>query len=82
MLPRRWSAWSLLLGPALSAVIELTQKTLLDARYATVSDFIANSLGATLGVLVALTIRAMVAVRDEQVIARYRATPEVGVGGR
>jgi VanZ family protein len=73
LLPLRWWALAFLLGPALSAGIELAQKFLLEDRYATVQDLIANSLGATIGVLIALTLRAVVHQRDEQVIARHEA---------
>lgn len=72
-MPMRWTLLTLLLGPALSAGIEWAQSQLLEARYAAVSDVIANSLGATVGVLLALMLRALVAMRDERVIARYEA---------
>jgi len=46
---RRW--WlALLICPAISIGIELTQAIFLSARFATVNDVIANSLGAVLGV--------------------------------
>jgi len=67
---KRWPV-ALLLGPALSAGIELAQRYLLEERYATVNDIIANSLGATLGVLLAVGMRAVVAARDHAVIARH-----------
>ena len=45
---RRW--WiALLICPAISIGIELTQAIFLSARFATVNDVIANSLGAVLG---------------------------------
>lgn len=75
-IPVRWSILTLLLGPALSGSIEFAQSQLLDERYATVSDVIANSTGSTIGVLIALTLRALVATRDVRVIARYEAERE------
>lgn len=74
MLPLRWWPVALLLGPALSGLIELAQSELLEARYATLSDLIANSIGATIGVLAALALRAVVLARDQKVIERYEAT--------
>lgn len=73
MVPLRWWPVALLLGPALSGVIELIQRELLEDRYATVQDLIANSIGATIGVMIAVTLRAVVAARDEQVIRRHAA---------
>lgn len=72
-LPMSWWAAMLMLGPALSGVIELLQRELLEARYATVSDVVANSIGATIGVFLMLALRAAVAQRDQQVIARHEA---------
>ncbi|WP_127474103.1 VanZ family protein [Microbacterium sulfonylureivorans] len=73
MVPRRWWPIALLLGPALSGVIELAQRELLEARYATVEDVVANSIGATIGVLLAVIIRAVVEARDQKVIERHEA---------
>nr|WP_302182847.1 VanZ family protein [Microbacterium hominis] len=73
LFPLRWSALALLGGPVLSVLIELAQRQLLEARYATLGDVIANSIGATIGVLLTMILRAVVAARDEKVIARYRA---------
>jgi len=72
-LPLSWWAVMLLCGPVVSAGIELAQRQLLAARYATVEDVIANSIGATIGVLVALILRVLVAYRDERVIARHES---------
>lgn len=72
-LPMSWWAGMLLFGPLLSVAIELIQGAVLAARYASVYDVIANSIGATIGVVFILAIRAIVAVRDEQVIARHEA---------
>lgn len=73
MVPFRWWPVALLLGPALSAAIEGTQRFVLDQRVSTVQDVIANSVGATVGVLIAVGLRAAVKVRDEKVIERYEA---------
>lgn len=75
-LPRRIAWLALLLIPAFSAAIELTQSTFLAARFATVHDVIANTVGGGIGALVAFAIRAMVRARDEKVVAR--AMWEVG----
>lgn len=73
-LPLRWFAVMFVVGPMLSAGIELTQYALLSERYATVQDVIANSAGATIGVCAALLLRALVACRDGRVIARWEAS--------
>lgn len=70
-LPMTWWLAMFLLGPALSGAIELIQRELLAERYATLSDLIANSTGATVGVLLALLLRAIVAQRDDRVRERY-----------
>ncbi|MHA7209827.1 VanZ family protein [Arthrobacter sp. MDT1-65] len=51
--PRRWRRWAPIVGLALSAVIEATQHILLPQRFATPYDVLANTLGATLGALIA-----------------------------
>lgn len=71
--PIRWWVLALAAGPMLSAIVELAQARLLAERYATVSDVVANSIGATIGVLLMLALRAAVARRDQQVIARHEA---------
>lgn len=73
MIPLRVWYLTLVLSPALSVLIELAQRTLLSERYAAVSDVIANSIGGTIGVLLAWLLRAAVASRDEKVIARAEA---------
>ncbi|MFS0895356.1 VanZ family protein [Microbacterium sp. 179-I 3D3 NHS] len=54
LLPRRIGLLALLVGPLLSLGVESTQKLMLPHRAATVSDVIANSIGATGGVLLAV----------------------------
>ena len=73
MVPLRWWPVALLLGPALSAGIEVAQRELLEARYATIEDVVANSIGATIGVFLAVFIRAVVKARDQKVIERHEA---------
>lgn len=73
MVPLRWWPIALLLGPALSATIEVAQRFVLDERVSTVHDVIANSLGATAGVLIAVVIRAVVKARDDKVVERHEA---------
>lgn len=73
ILPMRSWPVAYLLGPVLSGLIELAQRQLLSARYATLSDIVANSTGALIGVTIALLLRAVVAARDDRVIERHEA---------
>ncbi|WP_171013204.1 VanZ family protein [Microbacterium sp. 2FI] len=73
MIPLRWWPIALLLGPALSGLIEVAQKYLLEDRYSTVEDVIANSIGATIGVFIAVILRAVVKARDDRVIEKHEA---------
>jgi len=73
MVPLRWWPIALLLGPALSGVIEVAQRYALEARYSSIYDVIANSIGATIGVLAAVILRAIVKARDDRVIERHEA---------
>lgn len=70
---RRLWPFMLLVGPLLSGIIEAAQLFVLSQRYATVEDVIANSLGSTIGVLLAVGLRTLVARRDARVVARDRA---------
>ncbi len=54
LLPRRLWPLSLLVGPTLSLVIETAQYLALPHRAATVSDVLANSTGATIGIVIAV----------------------------
>lgn len=69
-LPRRaqWSA--LLIVPAISAVIEVLQATLLAQRFGNLTDVAANTIGGWIGVGLAVALRAVVRRRDQKVIAR------------
>lgn len=69
-LPARIWWLALVVTPALSIAIELTQAGLLTARFATMSDVFANTIGGLLGTLLAVILRAIVNARDEKVIAR------------
>lgn len=80
-LPLRAFFVMFLLGPAVSIAVELIQGAFLEARYATVHDVVANAIGATLGVAIALALRALVAMRDERVIAQWEARRAGRVSG-
>jgi hypothetical protein len=69
LLPFRLWWLGFIIGPALSVGIELTQHALLDARFATVSDVIANSTGAVVGTLLAQMLRSVIRARDRKVVA-------------
>ncbi|PPL14793.1 hypothetical protein GY24_15435 [Microterricola pindariensis] len=69
-LPARIWWVAVLVSPALSVAIELTQAGLLTARFATMSDVFANTIGGLIGTLLAIILRAIVNARDEKVIAR------------
>lgn len=53
VVPRALWPLALLVGPAISGAIEGAQRVALPHRTATLSDLVANSAGATIGVLVA-----------------------------
>ncbi|MBC7725580.1 MAG: VanZ family protein [Burkholderiaceae bacterium] len=75
LLPTRaW--WVVLLAcPFLSVTIELTQLAVLPARFATISDVIANSTGAVIGVAAALVLRGALRLNARRrIAARARAT--------
>ncbi|WP_195907774.1 VanZ family protein [Microbacterium gorillae] len=70
VLPRRGIWVGILLLPAFSAGVEACQAMFLAARFATIGDVIANSIGGWVGLLAAVIIRALVYARDQKVIAR------------
>lgn len=71
MLLRQRIWWlAIIITPALSVGIELTQGALLSARFASPLDVLANSIGAIIGILLAVVIRALVYDRDRKIIAR------------
>ncbi len=55
--PRHWRRWAPVVGLVLSAAIEATQHILLPQRFATPYDVLANTLGATLGALIAAALQ-------------------------
>jgi len=63
LLPRRVWPLALLIGPALSAAIEVSQRLALPHRAATVTDVVANSAGATAGVILAVLLTLLFAPR-------------------
>lgn len=69
-LPRRLIWVTLVLVPAFSGAIELFQAVALSARFATVMDVFANTVGGYTGAIIAILIRVAVSSRDEKVIAR------------
>ncbi|WP_338144958.1 VanZ family protein [Cryobacterium adonitolivorans] len=70
LLPARIWWLALVICPAMSIAIEMTQALALSARFATVIDVFSNSLGAVIGILIAVMLRAIVYERDQKVIAR------------
>ncbi|TFD91850.1 VanZ family protein [Cryobacterium lactosi] len=70
LLPARVWWLALVMCPALSIVIEITQAVFLAARFATLTDVISNSIGAVIGILIAVLLRSAVYERDQKVIAR------------
>ena len=60
LLPRRLWWGAVLSGIALSGLIELGQLLFRSARYASWGDITANTIGAVVGVLVAVAIRAVI----------------------
>ncbi|MGC4154355.1 MAG: VanZ family protein [Propionicimonas sp.] len=69
---RRGRRWLVIVGGVLaSTTVELTQAALLPDRVASPLDVLANSVGATLGMLIAVAVSWVRSRRDE-------AGPEVG----
>jgi glycopeptide antibiotics resistance protein len=70
LLPTKVWALALIICPALSGAIELTQGALLSQRFASWGDITSNSIGAIIGILVAVILRALVYERDQKLIER------------
>jgi glycopeptide antibiotics resistance protein len=68
LLPFRQSWLAMIGGAALSAAVEVTQGLLLPGRVASPSDVVANTSGAVVGYLVALSVRMLILHRDTLVI--------------
>ena len=66
LLPRRVWLLALLVGPLLSVAIETAQRVALPHRAATVTDVVANSAGALLGVALAVLCTLLLAPRSSQ----------------
>ena len=70
LLPFRVWWLALIICPGLSVAIELVQSIALSSRFATVSDVVANSTGAFIGAVLAVSLRAAIYQRDEKMLAR------------
>lgn len=69
LLPFRLWWIALIVCPALSVGIEMTQGALLAARFATPLDVATNSVGAVIGTMIAVWIRSIVYQRDHKIVA-------------
>ncbi|KQR88831.1 VanZ family protein [Microbacterium sp. Leaf179] len=79
--PTRFLWLSVPVIPALSGSLELAQYFVLPARFATVNDVIANSLGGWLGVAGAAIVVVAVHVRDRRIIRAWREQNVIGARG-
>lgn len=70
LLSSRFAWVALLVCPLLSVSLESVQGAVVDDRFATLSDVIANLLGALLGWLVAALLRHLAHWRDRHLLAR------------
>ena len=70
LLPTKVWWLALVICPALSGAIELTQGALLSERFASWGDVASNSIGAIVGIFIAVVLRALVHNRDEKLIER------------
>ncbi len=77
--PTRFLWIALPLIPALSAVLETLQLLVLPARFATINDVIANTIGGWIGVTAAALMVAAVHARDRRVFRRWRERDLIGV---
>jgi glycopeptide antibiotics resistance protein len=77
--PTRFLWVALPLVPALSGSLEMVQYFVLPARFATVNDVVANSIGGWLGVAVAGMVVLAVHVRDRRIIRVWREKNVIGV---
>lgn len=77
--PTRFLWMAIPLVPLLSATLEAVQFFVLPARFATVNDVIANTIGGWAGIALAgLTVIA-VHLRDRRVLQRWRERNVIGV---
>jgi glycopeptide antibiotics resistance protein len=70
LLPTKVWWLAIVMCPALSGAIELTQGSLLSERFASWGDVASNSIGAIIGILIAVILRALIYHRDERMIER------------
>ncbi len=77
--PTRFLWLALPLLPALSVALETLQFFVLPARFATVNDVIANTVGGWVGVAAAAATVAAVHARDRRVLQKWRERNVVGV---
>lgn len=77
--PTRFLWLALPLVPALSVALETLQFFVLPARFATVNDVIANTVGGWVGVAAAAATVAAVHARDRRVLQKWRERNVVGV---
>lgn len=77
--PTRFLWVALGVVPGLSVVLETLQFFVLPARFATVNDVIANTLGGWVGVAAAAVTVAAVHARDRRVLQRWREQNVIGV---
>ncbi|KEP75811.1 hypothetical protein HR12_22905 [Microbacterium sp. SUBG005] len=77
--PTRFLWLALPLVPALSVALETLQFFVLPARFATVNDVIANTVGGWGGVAAAAATVAAVHARDRRVLQKWRERNVVGV---
>jgi len=70
LFPHRFSWLSILVSFLFSAGIEFFQREFLDERIFDLRDMVANTLGGTIGFIVAFLLRSLVYSRDQRVIAR------------
>lgn len=68
LLPFRWWWGAIVGGAALSACVETAQGLLLPGRVSSIGDVVANTTGAVIGCLVAVSLRTLTLHRDTLVI--------------
>ncbi|AOX45494.1 VanZ family protein [Microbacterium sp. BH-3-3-3] len=79
LFPTRFLWIALPLVPSLSVTLETLQFFVLPARFATVNDVIANTIGGWGGVAAAAITVAAVHIRDRRVLQKWRERNVVGV---
>jgi glycopeptide antibiotics resistance protein len=70
LLPIRFAWLAVFIALSFSTGIELFQREFLDARIFDVRDIVANTIGGTIGWVMAAFLRSLVHARDKHVIAR------------